>query len=1079
MVPEAGQRFGPYEILARLGGGGMGLVFRAWDQRLHREVAVKLLHDNYVIPGMRERFLQEARAASGLNHPNICTVFDIGEQEGEPYLVMELLEGETLRDRIARGALPVEEIVRYSAEIADALSVAHSKGIVHRDIKPANIFLVKMPDGRRQAKVLDFGLAKIDLAAGGGWESRTLDLTLHGATVGTLAYMSPEQARGESLDGRSDLFSLGIVMYEMATRRVPFKGTTSAVVFRELFDHDPEPVRDWNETIPRAVERIIDKLLAKDRRARFQTASELRDFLLNIGGKLSKGKWLGKPASAVPLVRAPDPVARQRRLKPKSNGGNRSHDDAPETKERADKGPSSGNIFLRALRLQERDRGGPSVNVAKPAAIPVTSPVTSEPLPQADEVPAQSDSSVAAAMARASRRAADEALGAQAASGSESAQTLPEDGFSEELSEHAVYARKRTRKIAMAAALLLVVAGALFLMLRGGLFRPLVLGPKDRLLLTVIQNKTADKTLDGTVMQGLEIALRQSDSFNVLGGEAYRAGLRQIGAEGGEIATTVSGQRVAQKAGATAYLYGEISGATAPYTISVEVLKADSNDKVASLEQPVESREQIPTAVAALASAVRLELGERKLHRGGTPPQQPATDNVDALQAYATGELAMQSGRSNDALAAYQQAVALDPAFVQAQMRLAWLYREEKAEVAASNAAKVAQSAAEHLGEKTKLMAQSCYEMNVSGDYDAALKTIRTYVARFPFDVDGMTALARILRLQGYLPEALLAAQQGYDEDPYSSAAYTEAEFALIGLDRSAGVRQLRNHTERIGLGRTMNAEVAAYLAGPGAEADYGSTPQAPPSQEAAAPASVQPTFAAFSSQARALDDAGKMKAGLELWRSSAARAGEDPALFSTQASMLAQAALDHALVEDCNLALKMVEEARSLPKGPEASFNAGMAAGLCGDETYVEKTLAELKQDFPHNTELAYNHLPELEAAGAIGINEPLKALQALSTIKTHGESALADYLRSLAYLASGQKPLAIDDLRTILSHPGMAFLACGDISPMAEVELARAYAADAEKADSREAYASFIKLWQGADTDQPRLIEATAKVR
>jgi serine/threonine protein kinase len=141
MIPEIGQRFGPYEILGKLGSGGMGLVFRAWDERLHREVAVKLLQENYKMPGMRERFLQEARAVSGLNHPNICTIFDIGEQNGDPYLVMELLQGETLKDRVARGALSTDEIVRYAVEITDALTVAHSKGIVHRDIKPANIFL--------------------------------------------------------------------------------------------------------------------------------------------------------------------------------------------------------------------------------------------------------------------------------------------------------------------------------------------------------------------------------------------------------------------------------------------------------------------------------------------------------------------------------------------------------------------------------------------------------------------------------------------------------------------------------------------------------------------------------------------------------------------------------------------------------------------------------------------------------------------------------------------------------------------------------------------------------------------------
>src|SRR3984957_8894023 len=356
MIPEAGQRFGPYEILGRLGSGGMGLVFRAWDQRLHRNVAIKLLHDNYKMPGMRERFLQEARAASGLNHPNICTIFDIGEQDGDPYLVMELLEGETLKDRIARGALTGEEIVRFGGEIADALAVAHAKGIVHRDIKPANIFLVTMPDGRSQAKVLDFGLAKINLEVRGGWESRALDLTMEGSTVGTLAYMSPEQARGESLDARSDLFSLGVVMYEMATRRVPFKGTTSAMLFVQLLEHDPEPVRSWNDSIPRELERVILRLLMKDRRSRFQTAEQLRDALEKIGEKFGKGGRLKRSSSgAVPLARVPEPTARPKNPMRKTSG---EHTVFPLANEG---GSSSGEMVIRPLRVPPKEDRAPQM----------------------------------------------------------------------------------------------------------------------------------------------------------------------------------------------------------------------------------------------------------------------------------------------------------------------------------------------------------------------------------------------------------------------------------------------------------------------------------------------------------------------------------------------------------------------------------------------------------------------------------------------------------------------------------------------------------------------------------------------
>lgn len=301
MFPEAGHRLGPYEILGELGGGGMARVYRAWDARLHREVAIKVIDDQYAMPGIGERFLREARAASALNHPNICTIFDIGEQDGAPYLVMEMMEGETLKERIERGPMPAVEILRYSAEISDALAAAHSRGIVHRDIKPANIFLVKKkPTGSAQAKVLDFGLAKVEQYAN---EDRDFGahLTTMGATVGTVSYMSPEQARGEKLDARSDLFSLGIVMYEMATGTLPFTGATSALVFVQLLGLSaPNPIRKLNAEIPEELERVIFKLLAKSPKARFQTAVELCDVLRDMSE--ARSGWLTRmKAPPVPL----------------------------------------------------------------------------------------------------------------------------------------------------------------------------------------------------------------------------------------------------------------------------------------------------------------------------------------------------------------------------------------------------------------------------------------------------------------------------------------------------------------------------------------------------------------------------------------------------------------------------------------------------------------------------------------------------------------------------------------------------------------------------------------------------------
>jgi eukaryotic-like serine/threonine-protein kinase len=1090
MIPEAGQRFGPYEILGKLGSGGMGLVFRAWDERLHREVAVKLLQDNYKMPGMRERFLQEARAASGLNHPNICTIFDIGEQDGDPYLVMELLEGETLKDRIARGALLADEIVRYAVEITDALTVAHAKGIVHRDIKPANIFLVKMPNGKFQAKVLDFGLAKIALEVRGGWESRTLDLTLAGATVGTVAYMSPEQARGEPLDMRSDFFSLGVVMYEMATRRVPFEGTTSALTFVQIFNQIPDPIRDWNESIPRELERLILKLMTKDRKARFQTASELHEALAKIADNIGRGSWLRKgAASVVPLVRAADPVARHkgRRRRPRAQG------EALPTV--APSASSSDNGMNRPTQGMERDRGGVELQSSSP--------------PTAGAVAVESGESQTHALRSAVTRnhpsididtttAESHALAAANQSPSKSwslisqvehgvrgvdpqttsAWTLTESTEFVELVEGQAGRARVLMRLALILATVVIVAAGVFLLARSGLFRPIVLGSSDRLLLTVIQNKTSDKTLDGTVMQGLEIALRQSKSLDLLGGEAYRAGLRQIEAENGAALTTVPGQRVAQKVSARAYLYGEVTGSQAPYTISVEVLEADSNDQVASLEEIAASREEIPAAIGRLAKAVRAEVSEDSKAdlRRSVPLEREASAKVDALRAYALGEAAAEAGHTRDALMAYKQATKLDPGFAQAYLRLAWLYRDEKAEVASADAATAARDASMHASDKVKLLAKFCYEMNASGDTDQAKKTISDYMRRYPLDVDGMQGMALALRMQGHLPEALKMAQQGYSRDPFDAQTYAEAELAMIGMGRYDDVLQLETEVKRVGVLGSANVLTAGYLGGRhnlvNAELDAMQSALA-----GGAPAdAAQVTYSEWNSYGLYLDNTGRLGEGSKLWRTAATASAEQD-LSGTQAYLLAQGALDRALAESCTVALQIADEVRNLPKGVTASFNAGMAAALCGDEPYAERTIVALQQNFPQSTAVTQYYVPELHAAAKIGVNEPAKSIQTLTDIRKYDEISLTPYLRGMAHAAMGQLQPAIHDFRIVSARHGGTLILQGNVYPMAELEEARAYVANRDKPESVEAYRRFLTLWGNSDEKQALMNEALAR--
>ena len=352
MTIAEGTQFGPYRLIEKIGSGGMGEVYRALDTRLEREVALKLVSETYLITGVgsgspspvtpphgspnshvsHERFLREARSSATLNHPNVCSIHDTGEHDGRPYLVMELLRGETLKHYLAKtggkGLVP-DEVISFSQQAASALAAAHAKGIIHRDIKPANLFVVDAGRGKRLIKILDFGLAKKqpgvavaesrtyglpgsgnsdETAVGPG--AATMELTSPGSAVGTVAYMSPEQAKGEPLDARTDLFSLGSVIYEMATGKTPFAGGSTAEVFAALLRENPPPVSTVNPAMPRKLDPIVAKLLAKDPAQRYSTAEKLQEALDGLDPQSGKStvasaggrKWSWAIAAVVLLA---------------------------------------------------------------------------------------------------------------------------------------------------------------------------------------------------------------------------------------------------------------------------------------------------------------------------------------------------------------------------------------------------------------------------------------------------------------------------------------------------------------------------------------------------------------------------------------------------------------------------------------------------------------------------------------------------------------------------------------------------------------------------------------------------------